>query len=60
MGNIIKEREGQIRGTVSDKVEEPRKSAYLSLIDASKKYREKNPKKFNIKESKAAQLSNTV
>ena len=65
MGTIIKEREGQIRGTVTDKVPEPWKSAYLALIDASQKYREQTQKEengwiFNTKESKAAQLENTI
>lgn len=60
MGNVIAERENQIKGTVSDKVEEPWRSAYLALIEASKKYRIANKNKFNVKESRAAQLNNTV
>ena len=60
MGNVIEERENQIKWTVSEKVEEPWRSAYLALIEASKKYRLANKKKFNVRESRAAQLENTV
>jgi hypothetical protein len=61
MGRIIAEREMQIRGTVDRKVADPTaKQAYLSLIDASKRYREANRDMFNVTESKSAQLGNTV
>jgi hypothetical protein len=41
-------------------MDEESKKAYVALINASKKYRENNREKFNVKNAPAAQLSNTV
>lgn len=63
MSSIIERRASkkQIRWTI-DKSNMPNeyKTAYLSLIDASEKYRLANRKLFEVKEANAAQLSNTV
>ena len=64
MWNIIKEREGQILTTIQDydgeNITPEVKAWYKSLIEASAKYREKNPQLFNKMSAPAAQLRNTV
>ena len=65
MGAIIAEREWEISGTIRKKEKEGAISkdaadAYISLIQASSKYRQKNPDKFKCTASKSAQLTNTI
>ena len=64
MGNIIKEREKQIGGTLQQKIKwenaEDVKNAYGRLMLATADYREKNKDKFNVTSAKSAHLNNAV
>ena len=61
MWSIIKERESQIKSTIQDKISDVTvRQGYVSLIDASAKYREQNPTLFSKTSDKAKQLDNTI